>query len=56
MIFGDLVGLRLPEICLTGEENPEKTSPKKLVSTRDQTRARYATDVHASACSTAMDI
>ena len=25
MIFGDLVGLKLPDICLTGEEkNPEK--------------------------------
>ena len=25
MIFGDLGGLKLPDICLTGEENPEKT-------------------------------
>ena len=24
MIFGDLVGLKFPDICLTGEENPEK--------------------------------
>ena len=24
MIFGDLSGLKLPEICLTGEENPRK--------------------------------
>ena len=24
MIFGDLVGLKLPHICLTGEENPRK--------------------------------
>ena len=24
MIFGDLVGLKLPDISLTGEENPRK--------------------------------
>ena len=33
MIFRDLGGLKLPDICLTGEENPEKTSPRKLVPT-----------------------
>ena len=27
MIFGDLGGLKLPDICLAGEENPEKTCP-----------------------------
>ena len=36
MIFGDLGGLKLPDICLTGEENPEKTSPRKLVPTGDK--------------------
>ena len=29
MIFGDLWGLKLPDNCLTGEEKPEKTSPRK---------------------------
>ena len=24
MIFGDLVGLRFPDICLTGEEKPRR--------------------------------
>ena len=24
MMFGDLVGLKLPDICLTGEEKPRK--------------------------------
>ena len=24
IIFGDLMGLKLPDICLTGEENPEQ--------------------------------
>ena len=30
MIFWDLGGLKLPDICLTGEEKPRKTSPRKL--------------------------
>ena len=30
MIFGDLVGLKLPDIRLTGEENPEKPHPGNL--------------------------
>ena len=43
MIFEDLGGLKLPDICLTGEEKPQKTSPRKLVLTRDRTRARCVT-------------
>ena len=40
MIFGNLVGLKLPDIRLTGEEKPKKkTSPRKLVPTGDRTRA-----------------
>ena len=53
MIFGDLGSLKLPEIRLTGEENPRKTSPRKLVQSRDRTRARCVTGAHATACSTA---
>ena len=30
MIFGDLVGLKLPDNRLTGEEKPRKTSPGNL--------------------------
>ena len=30
MIFGDLVGLKLPDIRLTGEEKPRKTHPGNL--------------------------
>ena len=33
MIFGDLMGLKLPDIRLTGEEKPRKTLPRKLVTT-----------------------
>ena len=55
MIFGDLGDLKLPDICLTGEKNPEKTSPRKLVLTGDRTRARYVTGAHAAACPTTVD-
>ena len=49
MIFGDLGGLNLPDICLTGEEKPrKKTSPRKLVPTGDRTRVRCATGAHAT--------
>ena len=55
MIFGDFVGLKLPDIRLTGEENPAKISPRKLVPTGDRTRARCVTTAHATTCSTAVD-
>ena len=48
-IFGDLGGLKLPDICLTGEEKPQKTSPRKLVPTGDRTQARCMTGMHATA-------
>ena len=35
MIFGDLVGLKLPDIRLTDEEKPRKTSPRKLIPNED---------------------
>ena len=28
MMFGDFVGLKFPDICLAGEEKPQKTSPR----------------------------
>ena len=55
MIFVDLVGLNLTDIRLTGEENPEKTSPRKPVPSEDRTRARCVTSAHATTCSTAVD-
>ena len=48
MIFGDHMGLKLPDIRLTGEENPRKTSPRNLVPTGDRTRARCVTGAHAT--------
>ena len=42
MIFGDLGGLKFPDICLTGEEIPRKNSPRKLVPTGNRTRDKRA--------------
>ena len=54
MIFGDLGSLKLPDIRLTGEEKPRKTSPRKLVPTGDRTRARCVTGAHAATWPTAV--
>ena len=54
MIFGYLVGLKFPDICLTGEQKPRKNSSSKLVLTGDRTRARCVTGAYATACSTAV--
>ena len=56
MIFGNLVGLKLPDICLTGEEKlRKKNSPTKLLTTEDRTRSRFLTGAHTTASSTAVD-
>ena len=47
MMFGDLVGLKLPDIRLTDKENPEKTSPRKLVPIGNRTRARCVASARA---------
>ena len=41
MTLGDLVGLKLPDIHLTGEEKPRKNL------TQDRTRAHCVTSAHA---------
>ena len=57
MIFGDLEGLKFPDICLTGEEkHRKKTSPRKPVPTGDRTGGRCVTGAHATTCSTAVDL
>ena len=43
MIFGDLGGLKLPDICLTGEEKPRKKPHPGNIPTGDQTQARCVT-------------
>ena len=56
MIFGDLGGLKYPDICLTGEEKPrKKTSLRKLVPTGYRTRAHCVTGAHATTWPTAVD-
>ena len=57
MIFGDLEGLKLPDIIvgLQVKKNPEKTSPRKPVPTGDRNRARCVIGAHATACPTAVD-
>ena len=55
MVFGELVDLELPNNCLTGEENPEKTSQRKAIPTGDRIRTHCVTGSHATACSTAID-
>ena len=55
MMFVNLVGLKLPDICLTVEEKPRKISPRKLVPTEDRTQDRCVTGAHATACLTATD-
>ena len=49
-------GLKLPNICLTGEENPERTSPRKYAPTGDWTQTLCVTGGYATACPTAVDI
>ena len=39
IIFWDLGGRKLPDICLTGEENPRKNLTQETFPTGDRTRA-----------------
>ena len=53
---GNHGGLKIPDICLIGEEKPRKTSPRKLFPTGDRTRVRWVTGAHATASSIAVDV
>ena len=55
MIFGVFVGLKLPDICLIGEEKPGKNLSQETCPCRDRTGARCMTGAHATACSTAVE-
>ena len=55
MIFGDIGGLKLPDICLIGEEKPQKNLTQEACPDRDRTRARCVTGTHATARPTAVD-
>ena len=54
MTFGDLVGLKLPDIVLQVKKNSKKTSLKEIVPNEEWTRARCVTRAHATACYTAV--
>ena len=43
MIFGDLGGLKLPDICLTGEEKPRKNLTQETCP--DRSRANFLVEV-----------
>ena len=49
MIFEDLGGLKLPNICLTGEEKPRKNLTQETCPDRGSKRARCVTGAHATA-------
>ena len=55
MTFGDLGAQSFLTFVLQVWKNPEKTSPRKLVPTGDQTRAHCMTGAHATTCSTEVD-
>ena len=55
MIFGDLGGLKLPDICTRGEEKPRKKPHPENVPTGDRTRARCVAGAHATSWPTAVD-
>ena len=55
MIFGDLGGLKLPDICLKGEENPEKTLTQETCPDRGSNSGPLRTGAHATAWPTAVD-
>ena len=54
MIFGDIGGLKRPDICLTGEEKPRKNFTQETCPNRDRTRARRVTGAHATTWPTAV--
>ena len=56
MIFGDLGGLELPDICLTVEKKPRKNLTQETCPTGDRTRVRCVTGAHAAAWPTEVDL
>ena len=55
MIFGDLGGLKLPDICLAVRKRPEKTPSRKLVPTGDRIQAHCVPGAQVTTWSTAVD-
>ena len=55
MIFGDLVGLKLADISLTGEEKLRKNLTWETCPDRGSSPVRCVTGARATACSTVVD-
>ena len=55
MIFEGLVGLKLSDICLTGEEKSRGSLAQETCPDRGSNRVRCVSGAHATACSTAVD-
>ena len=56
MICWDRGGLKLPDICLTGEEKPRKNLMQETCPDRELNWACCMTGLHATAWPTAVDI
>ena len=55
MIFGDIVGLKLPDNRLTGEEKPRKNLIQETWPDQGSNQGPLLTSAHATTCSTAVD-
>ena len=55
MIFWDLGGLKLPDICLTGEEKPRKNLSQETCPDRESNQGPLRDSAHAAAWPTAVD-
>ena len=56
MILEDLVGLKLPDICLTGEKEPRKNPTEETCLDRESNSGPLCDSAHATACATAVDL
>ena len=55
MIFGDPGGLKLPDICLTGQENPRKNLTQETCLDRGSNPGPLRAGAHATTWPTAVD-
>ena len=53
---GTLGGLKLPDICLTGEEKPRINLTQETCPDRDRNRDRCVTGAHAASWPSAVDV
>ena len=56
MIFGDIGGLKFPDICLTDEVKPRKNLTQETCPDRGSNPARYVTGAHATASDICLNV